>query len=519
MSERRWLAILTAITLFAVLRVAATHRVFSGTLDEPGHIASSHDWWRGDGYDVDPSHPPLARILIGLPIVNLDPATNEDLVRRGNQLLYANNRYEKNLARARIGNLPLLIALLWATAYWGRRAFGPTAGLIAAALLACMPPILAHAGLATTDLAVAAMLPLVLLALSVWRDEPTRRNATLLGIALGLGLLSKFSFILFFPFAALPIVVKRLRREHLRTAFISLAVAALVIWGGYRFDVRKAGQRAYYLTEPAPAFTRPAVTWITGHIPLPAVQFAVGMGIVKLHDREGHLSYLLGRTNETGWWYYFPVVLFYKTPLPFLAFVLCGAVWAIRKRDGPLVRIFLSALALLAIIMTAKINIGIRHLLPIYPMLAIVAAAGVLLILKLRRERIATALLIAWFAIGTTRAHPDYLSWFNEAAGGHPERVAVDSNLDWGQDIYRLRRVVKRRGIDNLRWALVDNTWLFAQDIRGEPLRPFLPQRGWIAVSESALVLWGSGGEYRWLTETYRPVERVGTSIRLYYVP
>ncbi|HEV8660642.1 MAG TPA: hypothetical protein VGS96_18710 [Thermoanaerobaculia bacterium] len=111
------------------------------------------------------------------------------------------------------------------------------------------------------------------------------------------------------------------------------------------------------------------------------------------------------------------------------------------------------------------------------------------------------------------------LAWFNEAAGEHPEQIVVDSNLDWGQDILRLRRAVRDLHIQKLNVLIATNAWIYAHDIVVDhSLVPYRKDTGWAAVSETALALDGRHGEYRWL-DLYRPVRRVGKTIRLYYIP
>jgi hypothetical protein len=163
--------------------------------------------------------------------------------------------------------------------------------------------------------------------------------------------------------------------------------------------------------------------------------------------------------------------------------------------------------------MASGINIGVRHILPIYPLLAIAAAYAVMNIAR----PLAIALVIV-FAIETTLAHPDYLAWFNVAAGPHPEHIAVDSNLDWGQDVRRLERVVRQRKIDHIYVA-----YFGAADWRRHvPNSEELPEHrvtGWIAVSEMRLRIDHAvgGRKLSWL-DAYAPVDRAGKSIRLYYI-
>jgi hypothetical protein len=264
-----------------------------------------------------------------------------------------------------------------------------------------------------------------------------------------------------------------------------------------------------------------------------------GMVAVKAHNDSGHLSYLLGRVRLTGWWYFYLVALAVKTPIPLLVAGPLGMVWLAvggwRRRDS-------WALAPLAVVVAilvfasavSRINIGIRHILIVYPFMALGAAYLTVRVWQalrtaqlpshrpkhLRNPRlIATAALLAvlaWQLSPLWTAWPDYLPYFNETVT-HPERVLVDSDLDWGQDLHRLELRAAQLRIGHLNLA-----YRGTADLRREPLPPLhvLPGRervtGWVAVSQLARTR--NLSDYAWL-DGYQPLERVGKTIDLYYVP
>src|SRR5204862_7940474 len=104
------------------------------------------------------------------------------------------------------------------------------------------------------------------------------------------------------------------------------------------------------------------------------------------------------------------------------------------------------ALAILAIAMTSKINIGIRHILPMYLPLSMLAGYAIASI----RPRVVGALALVWLLADSITAHPDYLPWMNALVGGHPGRGLADGNFDWGRDKHRLLRECRRDIINNL---------------------------------------------------------------------
>ena len=491
----------------------------------------------------------------------------------------------RNLAAARAGNLPFFLLALFVVFAWTRRIAGAAAGVVAAALFSALPPILAHAGLATTDMAAAATTIAALYALTVWLDAPSWPRAALLGVAIAAGMLSKFSFLFLFPLGAGIVAAFQSRRIRWRHAAVVVPIVLLLIAAAYPFERRSlldmraetsvpgtAERRAaeyaqtpgyewirpdiliaYYdyahaaaragvvgidfvdwakvagypsplagrsgrdtMQGAPPPAPKPRTEWLRAAwhrcvvLPkLPAISFFTGADLIRQHSAMGHgEAWLFGKSRMEGYWYYFPVVLFFKTPLPFLVLVTAGFVSLVRRRSLVVVLI---PLAMLAVSMTSGINIGVRHVLPMYPFLTIAAACGAVLLWQ--HSRVLVAALGLWYLVGTAIAHPDYLAYFNEAAGRDPIRIAADSNLDWGQDLLRLAEVMKDEPLHISYFGSAE-------------VRHFLPHsrqlpphytRGWVAVSEM-IYLRQRNKELAWLTR-FEPERRIGKSIRLYRIP
>ena len=168
----------------------------------------------------------------------------------------------------------------------------------------------------------------------------------------------------------------------------------------------------------------------------------------------GASSFLLGQYSDVGWWYYFPVIFMVKTPLPSLLLIVIGVgfgLWRLLKGridDDEIVAwsvLLIPALGYLAIALTTTVNLGYRHLLPIVPLLIVFAAANWPAPsppVDRARQLAMRALLPAWLLIISLVIAPDFLAFFNLFAGG-PEngwQTAVDSNIDWGQDLAGLAR-------------------------------------------------------------------------------
>jgi 4-amino-4-deoxy-L-arabinose transferase-like glycosyltransferase len=439
------------------------------------------------------------------------------------------------LAFARLGTLAFLLLAAIVVWRWSRMLGGEGAALGGVALFLALPPILAHAGLATTDLACAATFGLALLTAVRWLDRPDLPRSLALGAAGALMVLTKFTVFLFFPAALAPVLMWRMWIGGKRTRWpvgvwlgasvTAVLVAALAIWGGYRFSVGSllyqpplAGQ---VLATPHSAH---GLLYAIAQLPIyPAHEFFRGLldtlRRVSAHDDP---VYLFGRLNHGSLWYFFPVDLAVKTPLPFLIAAMLGIVMLLKRsramRDWRIAAPALAAVGILVASMASPVDFGIRYLLPIYPVMAV--AAGVALLTLARGagwDKVTACVLLLWVVADVATAYPDYLPWFNVLAGPAPQQVVVDSDLDWGQDVKRLDREVWLRGINHIHVAVLEGR---AYDLRAyvagyEKLLPGERTGGWIAVSQYML---RERPGYAWL-RAYTPVATVGSSILLYYLP
>ncbi len=502
-----------ALVLIGCARIVATYPVFNQTWDEPGHIAAGVHYLDTGRYLLDMQHPPLARIAMGLGpyLAGLRPTGQPDRYMEGNAMLHTGERYDRNLALARVGILAFFILGAAAVWLWGTRLGGNITALIAVLLYTTLPPVLAHAGLATTDMAAAGALVAALVAFEAWLERPLWKNALLLALACAAALLAKFSLLLFLPLCAIPAAVFQwLRRKPARRMpqFAAVAVlAGAMVWAAYSFSFGYAG----------------------GHGPLPAPELFAGLLELRQHGIFGHSSYLLGEYGNDGWWYFFPVALAVKTPLAFLALAGCGAAALIRKRAPGREWVPLcGALAILAVCIPSKINLGVRHILPIYPLLALIAAAGAVWLLALNRRwaKAVCAGLLLWHCASSALAHPDYLAYFNELAGREPERILAESDLDWGQDLKRLGAALREAGAEEVSLSYFGTADAARRlPARVKPLPPYEPVQGWVAVSIYNLKIGGedlrvsmgrADSPYAWLAAF--PARHVGKSILLYYV-
>jgi hypothetical protein len=505
--------------LIASARIASTYTVFNHTTDEPAHIASGMQWLDRHVYLYEPQHPPLARVaaalgpfLLGIRSQGTPGTGLEQESLEGAKILYRGHRYDLTLALARLGILPFFWLACLVVYAWAKRAYGAAAAVIALFLFSFLPPILAHASLATTDMALTAFLGAAFLTALRWAERPSWTNALLFGAATGLAAVSKFSSLAFFP------------------AAMALALA------GYLFFHRPtASAPIARAKERLPSF---GVAVVTGALIVAAIYrfslaaFFDGIRAVAAHNAEGHAAYLLGQRSSSGFWYFYPVVLAVKTPLA-LVVLLAAALWW-TCRDKARIRRDFPALALVAgillVALFSRIQIGVRHILPVYFGFSLLAAAAVADWMKQAPTRAwtrpALGLLLAWFAVTSLRCHPDYLAYTNELAGGAPEKVLADSDLDWGQDMKRLSARLREEGATQVSFdpiVLAD----FEREMgfpRVLPGNPTAPSPGWNAVSLSywkvrRLGLLDTHPEAVLWPDRVPPGERVGQGVMLWYFP
>ena len=541
-------AILLLLTLVAVIRLLPTYKTFNQTYDEPFDIAGGMEWLDKGTYTYEFIHPPLPRIAVALgPYLSGlrwpgSPVTYEDWNETGNVILTAHDNYVRNLTLARIGALPFLVLACVVVFLWAHRWFGELAAVFALLLLVCLPPLLGHAGLAKSDMPVAATVAAGLYMFVRWIEQPDWPRTVLLGVAFGAAVTSKLSAVAFLPACVgaagvyLAILnwrllfVRPLRwKRHLSRFALAMLVALVFVWGTYRFSVRPASplQGAHSRIDKwtNDSWLRRAAYRVV-ETPIPLLEFYDGIQDVRTYQRVGYESYLLGKYSSTGWWYFFPIVLGVKTPIGFLLLSAAGLAIVFLKSTAGSWQRHLTAIfpiVILLVCMPATIDSGVRYLLPIYPPLAVLGGYGAARLVKGGGRRWMPAiglLLVAWVAAESVLAHPDYLAYFNPIASAHPENVLSETDLDWGQDLFRLAARLRALGATQVAIKYYGSTPL---EVAGLPshqeVSPNVPASGSVAISVCYLAgEHAKDGSYNWL-KRYQPLERVGRSIFLYSIP
>lgn len=481
----------------------------SAALDEPGHILAGFSYWTGGGPEVATANLRATQLWLGLPLnvlglhypdsIRSIPGLVADVDNRITRDFVHDPRHDTaailRLSRAAVTVLGVVLGLVLFT--WSRRLFGDAAGLLTLGLYCFEPTVIAHSALATTD--IAATLAFTLALAAWWRllHRAGPGSVVLCGLATGLLAATKISFVLLVPAVVLMALVRFARGPAAASAHAaernrwplpwavagSLVLAYSVIWGiyGFRYTAGWSMTDSAWsaLLMPQAGTAQQILNFFRLHRLLPEAYLYDFYTF--LNNLGGRRAYLLGAFSMEGWRSYFPVALLTKTPLPTLvavtlAIAAAGAALVGRRAFAPrayaLVPLLIFGVIYGASALASPINIGLRHLLPIYPALLILAGLSVQLIpptLPFARG-VLVAGLIAWSAVTAWAASPHFLSYFNPAAGGteNGHRILVESNFDWGQDLLTTSRWLERRATDPA--SAGDATFLAYYGL-GDPVR------------------------------------------------
>ena len=478
-----WLAGALLLVLFLQGLVFITES--SQTSDEAAHLAAGYSYLvRGD-FRLNTEHPPLMKELAALPLLPLhldfpwgplwEQAEEWNIGR-----IFVHENHVANDTLLFLGRLPMLLLSLglgWGMYCWGRRLFGAPGALLGLALYVLDPNVVAHSGLVTTDLGVTLFIFLAVYAFWCWCERPSRRTLVLLGLATGGAFAAKYTAVWLPPIlAALGAALLFLRAPLPRWP---LAAADRPSPPAVSFAGRLGALASAAALVIAIGFVVLALSYAVVGLPT----FLEGLDRGLHHSAIGHRAYLMGRISESGWWYYFLFAWLVKTPpgtILIVAASLAALLFGRRRSARDELFLYLPVLVTLAITCLWKVNIGLRHILPIYPFLYlgagrllmhVGAAAAPAPAAGPRMSRLAVpaaALLLGWNAVEMVRIAPHHLAYFNLLVGGpaNGHRYLLDSNLDWGQSAKALRRFQEGERLPVLYVAFSGNTDPFYYGVR-----------------------------------------------------
>jgi len=467
-SKWTWLAVFALLIIQAVQVAFVVHRE-SLTFDEDNHIFAGYMMHKTADYGLNPEHPPLVKLFATLPLLGKDlwipPLQGREFKTEayldGRDFLARNDGGSQRLVfrmRLTAGLLALSLSLIVFLA--AREWFGTAAGLVALLLIVFDPDILANSALVTTDIGVSLFFLLGVYAFYRYLRKPTLLRLLLAGIAGGLLLATKHSGILLAPMLLLLIAWEILSAPkstrgklaiRLTGAFAAIVViGVLVLWSfyGFRYAARPAGLVLSTSLEnyaaPLSHFSASAVLTIARLHLLPE-SYLMGLVDVK-RMAEFYPTFIFGTVYPHGQWWYFPILILIKTTLGLLALVALAffAIFTgrLRKRRE-LAFVLVPCLVYLGSAVLSGMNIGARHILPLYVFSIILAAAGIVALSSINRRWVwVCAALLAAHVASSLAAFPNFIPYANEAWGGqrNVHNLLSDANVDWGQQLLQVKQ-------------------------------------------------------------------------------
>ncbi len=558
----------------------------SGIVDEVAHIPAGYSYLKFGDYRLNPEHPPLLKDLAALPLLFLDlkfPTNLSAWTTEANGqwetgwhfIYHIGNNADQILFWSRLPILLLSLVFGYVIYRFCKKRYGLNVALLSLFFFALSPNLLAHSRFVTTDLGIAAFIFFALLFFFEYLEKPTWKNLWFATIFFALMQLAKFSAVIMYPFFILLTVIALLvwkKSIYIWGLVFIFAVSFALIWIFYiphTWNMPLLAQDNLITSSLQWGFGKKVGEFLVSLNDLPGmksiVQYLLGVAMVLTRVQGGNTTYFLGSVSNQSFAWYFPVSYLIKTPVPelFLAFLtLSSGIYryfrkapaAIKQKTIKYAREnFVELTFILFIIyysylsISGNLNLGIRHLFPIIPLILIlVAKETVDWIRETKSPELklgyqgTLVLLLTWYGLSNFLIFPNYVAYFNEIIGGPQQayKYVSDSNIDWGQDLKRLVTYVKAH--PEINKIAVDYfgggepKYYFCKrlppsyDCSESAYLEWHAQNGrpptkYIAVSETFLMndlFWAplrKDEGYSWLRET-RPLAKIGYSIYLYKI-
>jgi 4-amino-4-deoxy-L-arabinose transferase-like glycosyltransferase len=453
-------------------------RVYSANWDEAHHLYDGYRIWTRHDYRLNAEVPPLVKLTAALPLLAMHLKTppeqadpqGANAFREGRLFVFGNGG-DRVLLPVRMACMLftlLLAGLLYAAA---REMFGGMAGVAALALFVFDPNVLAHGTLISTDLGSACFIFGAVYAFYRYSKTPGPVRLAIAGLTAGLAMCAKFTGIFVLPMLVLLAVAEAIRARsarlllrHLAACASILACAVAILWAfyGFRYAPAPGGLAlspplAPYIQSLPSRANAAELSWIARWRLLPEA-YIWGLANTK-HTEWEYTSYFFGRMYRHGPWLYFPAAFVIKSTLPLLILlVLLPFLWfrGGQKHARELNFLLVPVVFYFALVTTSHMDIGARHLMPIYPFLYVLA--GVAIAQAWQRGRgwaAAAGVLLVWQVVTSVRAAPAYMAYGNEAWGGPSavHRYLSDANVDWGQQLKAVKQYLDANHITNCWFA------------------------------------------------------------------
>ncbi len=470
----------------------------AGIVDEVAHIPAGYSYLKFGDFRLNPEHPPLIKDLAAIPLLFMDLDFPDNIAawttepngqwETGWHFIYhIGNDADKILFFSRLPILLLAVVFAYIVYRFCKKRYGVPVALLSLFFFALSPNLLAHSRFVTTDLGIAAFIFFSLYSFFVFLEKPSWKTLWLATIFFALMQLAKFSAVIMYPFFGLLAVItvitwknpktwKQRAKIYLGGLVFIFTVSFLMIWAFYiphtwnmPLDVQDnliANSLQYGLGKTA-AQTLMAINDLPFMKSI--VQYLLGVVMVLNRVQGGNTTYFLGQVTNQSFMMYFPLSYLIKTPISLLllaALTLGAGIYRyFQKTPLRIWRKFIAyarenfvELSLVLFVgyysylsITGNLNLGIRHLFPIIPLIFILVAKETVDWIKEAKTTgvrsvytVVLTILLFWYGLANFLAFPFYVSYFNELIGGPGQayKYVTDSNVDWGQDLKRLKTYV-----------------------------------------------------------------------------
>ncbi len=424
------------VLAYCVLSIASSLNE-SLTYDEIVHLQEGRLALLSHTFELDTNNPPFIRQLSAIPF----------LLGFERYIPYAEPMYRMFPARA--VTILLSCILMYFLYVYVKQRFSQNIAALSVFFLAFHPIFIANNHFVTMDMGLS-----LFFFLSYWTVVSLTKTSSwiqwiLFGCVVGLGLASKVSFLPFFAISTCLYILFTTFPKKMALAWKvkgkiagSFGISLLVVWASYWFTsdvVIRKRQDSSRVSAKITSYARHTNnTLLLGamnvlqHQPIPLGSYIAMIKNNAIRNTITEPQFFLGRSYETGRWYFILVNFLLKTPIPWILLV-CIGVW--RNRWQPF--LYAPILAIIFSSISVSMKPMVRYMLPILPFFSILAAQGFSYLIESKKRIIVAVLLLVWFGISTAGSYPHFISYANDVTGtGYGKYVSfVDSNVDWGQSL------------------------------------------------------------------------------------
>jgi len=534
----------------------------SAIIDEVAHVPAGYTYVKDADYRLNPEHPPLAKSLAALPLVankNIVGPESDSSWSDINQwgtgwyLIYRAGNNPKNVLD--LARLPMILLMIFLGLFlfkWARELFGRKVALVVLLMYGFYPDVLAHGRLVTTDVPAALGFVVATYYFLKMLEKVSWKTIVCAALALAFAQLLKFSAILLFPIFFVYIVIKSLMEKKtagfwkglwvkFKPFFLVSILSVLFVWIAYIPFVRNTPPSIEHQLIETNLTSRPgtlvlrnflhhfennAITRGLGH-------YTLGVFLVIGRVSGGNNTFLLGQLSHKSIPYFFPVAWLLKTSIPIVLLVFASVLamilrWPKNKDKKWQLTVILTPIVVYWIVtLRGRLDIGIRHLMPTIPFVLLMIGYFIRPIVNGTKKwpKAIITLLVVFMVGSTLRSYPNFIAYFNEfTPADQKHQRLIDSSLDWGQDLLRLKKYVDDNHIKNIKIDYFGGSvpaYYIPQSTSWHSQNG--PTSGWLAVSatfyQSSRLSGPEEGKwsYQWLN-AFKPEAIIGGSILVFNI-